>query len=51
MRKTNGQGTLEYVIIFAAIVGAVIFVVALMQPKIRSSYDHLAAETTELLQK
>lgn len=42
-RKTRGQSTLEYVIILAAIVGAIIMVAnSVLKPKIQSTYSGLA---------
>ncbi|PIQ87730.1 MAG: hypothetical protein COV73_02580 [Candidatus Omnitrophica bacterium CG11_big_fil_rev_8_21_14_0_20_43_6] len=42
MRKMRkGQSTLEYVIILAAVVGAIIAAGALLRPRIRDSYDDL----------
>jgi Flp pilus assembly pilin Flp len=37
----KGQGTLEYVIILAAVVGAIIAVAAAFKPKLVNSYDNL----------
>lgn len=43
MRKfRKGQSTLEYVIILAAVVGAIIAVGILLKPKIKDSYDNLS---------
>ena len=45
MKKLRkGQSTLEYVIILAAVVGAIIAVGALLQPRIRNSYDTLGGK-------
>ena len=42
MRKfRRGQSTLEYVIILAAVVGAIIAVGVLLRPRITDSYDAL----------
>ena len=41
LRKRKGQSILEYVIILAAIVGAVIAVTAVIKPKISSTYGDL----------
>lgn len=42
MRKLRkGQSTLEYVIILAAVVGAIIAVAAAFKPKLESTYDGL----------
>ena len=42
MKKVRaGQSTLEYVIILAAVVGAIIVVAAALKPKIQDSYDAL----------
>lgn len=38
----KGQGTLEYVIILAAVVGAIIAVAAMLRQKIPTSYDELS---------
>ena len=43
----NGQGTLEYVIILACIIGAIIAVAAMLKPKILSSYTNLTNQTVE----
>ena len=37
----KGQGTLEYVIILAAVVGAIIAVAAAFRPKLQDSYTDL----------
>ncbi|HNW39395.1 MAG TPA: hypothetical protein PKI44_03085 [Candidatus Omnitrophota bacterium] len=37
----KGQSTLEYVIILAAVVGAIIAVGILLKPKLTTSYDTL----------
>ncbi|MCK9432778.1 MAG: class III signal peptide-containing protein [Candidatus Omnitrophica bacterium] len=42
LRLRKGQGTLEYVIILAAVVGAIIAVGALLKPKLKTSYDDLS---------
>lgn len=45
MRKfRKGQSTLEYVIILAAVVGAIIAVGALLKPRIQNSYDNLGGK-------
>lgn len=46
MRKSKtGQSTLEYVIILAAIVGAIIFIATtVMKPKLQSSYETLGTK-------
>jgi Flp pilus assembly pilin Flp len=38
----KGQSTLEYVIILAAVVGAIIAVGVMFQPKLNSSYRNLS---------
>lgn len=38
---SRGQSTLEYVIILAAVVGAIIAVAIALKPKIKSTYDTL----------
>lgn len=41
----RAQSTLEYVIILAAIIGAIIFVsTTLLKPKLQSSYDTLTTK-------
>ena len=40
-RFRNGQSTLEYVIILAAVVGAIIAVAAALKPKITATYNTL----------
>jgi len=40
-RIRKGQGTLEYVIILAAVVAAIIVVANALKPKIEDSYDKL----------
>jgi Flp pilus assembly pilin Flp len=43
MKKIKqGQSTLEYVIILAAVVGAIIAVGILLKPKLTGSYDTLS---------
>jgi len=43
--KGRGQGTLEYVIIFAVAVAAIILVVnKFLKPRVDASYDHLKDE-------
>ncbi len=45
MKKLKkGQSTLEYVIILAAVVGAIIAVGILLKPKITNSYDTLGSK-------
>lgn len=40
MRKfSKGQSTLEYVIILAAVVGAIIVIANVFKPKLQTSYD------------
>lgn len=41
MRTRRGQSTLEYVIILAAVIGAIIVVASVLRPKIQNSYDNL----------
>lgn len=44
-RLKKGQSTLEYVIILAAIIGAIIFVsTTLLKPKLQSTYDTLTTK-------
>ncbi len=38
----KGQSTLEYVIILAAVVGAIIAVAAMFKPKLVTTYDSLS---------
>lgn len=40
----RGQSTLEYVIILAAVVGAIIAVAAALKPKITGTYDTLGTK-------
>jgi len=40
-RFRRAQSTVEYVIIFAAVVGAIILVAALFKPKLKATYDTL----------
>jgi Flp pilus assembly pilin Flp len=45
MKKLRkGQSTLEYVIILAAVVGAIIAVGILLKPKLTTSYDNLGTK-------
>ncbi|MEK6528871.1 MAG: hypothetical protein AABZ36_08335 [Nitrospirota bacterium] len=45
MKKVrSGQSTLEYVIILAAVVGAIIVVASQLKPKIQASYDNLGTK-------
>jgi Flp pilus assembly pilin Flp len=48
----KGQSTLEYVIILAAVVGAIIAVAAMFKPKLTSTYgtltDKMQAEVTKV---
>lgn len=37
----KGQSTLEYVIILAAVIGAIIAVAAVLKPKLTGTYDKL----------
>ena len=41
MKRFKGQSTLEYVIILAAIVGAVVMVAAALKPKLVTTYNGL----------
>ena len=43
----KGQSTLEYVIILAAVIGAIIAVGAALQPKITQSYDALGGKMAD----
>lgn len=43
-RKRTGQSTLEYVIILAAVVGAIIAVAAMLKPKMVSTYTTLGGK-------
>ncbi len=48
MRKLRkGQSTLEYVIILAAVVGAIIAVGVLLKPRIQNSYDNLGSKVED----
>jgi hypothetical protein len=40
-RIRRGQSTLEYVIILAGVIGAIIMVAAMFKPKLQSTYDTL----------
>jgi Flp pilus assembly pilin Flp len=40
----KGQSTLEYVIILAAVVGAIIAIAALFKPKLQGTYDDLSTK-------
>jgi len=44
MRRCKGQSTLEYVIILAAVVGAIIAVAAALKPKLQGTYDTLGSK-------
>ena len=41
MKRCKGQSTLEYVIILAAVIGAIVVVANALKPKIESSYGTL----------
>jgi Flp pilus assembly pilin Flp len=41
LKKIRGQSTLEYVIILAAVVGAIIMVANALKPKIQDTYGDL----------
>jgi len=44
-RSKRGQSTLEYVIILAAVIGAIILVAStFMKPKLQKSYDTLTTK-------
>jgi len=43
-RFCKGQSTLEYAIILAAVVGAIIAVAAALKPKITGTYDTLGTK-------
>mgnify|MGYP001612854425 CR=1 FL=1 len=43
-RFRRGQSTLEYVIILAAVVGAIIAVAAALKPRIQTSYNTLGTK-------
>jgi len=52
MRRTSrGQSTLEYVIILAAIVGAIIAVAAAFKPKLTGTYDTLGNKMQDTVSK
>jgi Flp pilus assembly pilin Flp len=52
MRRFNkGQSTLEYVIILAAIVGAIIAVAAAFKPKLQGTYDTLGNKMQDTVSK
>jgi len=46
-RFSKGQSTLEYVIILAAVVGAIIAVAAALKPKLTGTYDTLGNKMQE----
>lgn len=46
-RFCKGQSTLEYVIILAAVVGAIILVAAAFQPKLKSTYGDLTNKMSD----
>ena len=46
-RKCRAQSTLEYVIILAAVVGAIIVVAAALKPKLTGTYDTLGNKMQE----
>lgn len=41
LRRIKGQSTLEYVIILAAVIGAIVMVANALKPKIEATYDTL----------
>ena len=42
MKRCRGQSTLEYVIILAAIIGAIVLVAnTILKPKLKNTYDGL----------
>ena len=43
-RLRKAQSTLEYVIILAAVVGAIILVASMFKPKLQTSYDTLGTK-------
>jgi Flp pilus assembly pilin Flp len=43
MKKIGiGQSTIEYVIVFAIVVGAIIVVASMLKPKVQSAYSHVS---------
>ncbi len=46
----RGQGTLEYVIILAAVVGAIIAIATMLKPKLYNSYDTLSTTMKEKIE-
>ncbi|MDP2928329.1 MAG: hypothetical protein Q8N80_06000 [Candidatus Omnitrophota bacterium] len=45
MKKAGiGQSTIEYVIVFAIVVGAIIIVATIFKPKVQSAYSGLATK-------
>ena len=47
MKKVKiGQSTMEYIILFAIVVGAVILAANKLKPKIQNAYGHLSAGIT-----
>ena len=44
MKKARrGQSTLEYIVLFAIVVGIIIVVAGKLKPKIQGAYSHLSA--------
>lgn len=47
MKKVKiGQSTMEYIILFAIVVGAIILAANNLKPKIQKAYGHLSAGIT-----
>jgi len=45
LRKKKGQSTLEYIIIFTAVVGAILLAAnTLIKPKMKSMLDHVSTQ-------
>lgn len=50
-RVNRGQSTLEYVIILAAVIGAIIFVAStVMKPKLQGSYETLGTKMQDKIE-
>ena len=47
----KGQSTLEYVVIFTAIVAAVILAVPTIKAKVQSAFEHAAGEMEQQVHK
>jgi hypothetical protein len=45
-----GQSTMEYIIVFVIVVGAIIFVALRLKPKVQSAYSNISAHITNEVQ-